>query len=506
MNLKYLLPIIFLALAITIGLNVKASPSINAVNITPANSTYTADNYIYVNFTANETLNSTLCEWNWAHNGSTQNMSMSNGTTIPSRNWFINITSIPDTPVAQWNNYTLYMENSTGTNASQGLYQVKIDTTTPVVEFIETQIYNFTNNTYENYIYLKANVSDNTTSSCTFRIYVENINKTNTYFPAAYMTLSSTNYTGTLTTDAVLRNCTVNITGSDLYSMVGANGVVTVEFYAIDNVNKSDVSSTNESFVFNNISRLGWTPIGVLGSGTTLAKFTNKAFLGNLSYVSLFNNKWDNKTFLTYRYGYGANNVTDIDNATYSGLFVYSPNGWKLIRKNDTHVLNVPIWSAYITINETKINCSANTDFIMSKIPLDSSYTPVVTNATIALNYTLNNATSGNITVHDSSRYNVSFNYEWGSARNPWNLVSVMKTNTTYALANQSANISYVAYYNSSTGYYYTMRKGYAWHENITVSKGEAIWVKIALNSTTYTVEMNNSAVTNNINVTWART
>lgn len=477
-----------------------ASPAL-ATLISPTNGSYTSVNYTFINITSSENLSAANVTWGWYNSSAFVNISMSNSSLT---NWYVNITGIPNTPATVWHNFTIRMLNSTGTLNISERYSIKIDTQTPVVDQITTftTVSYFTNESYENYIQLKANVTDNTTQSCGFRIFYENL--TDGSSPILSYPLSATTFTGTLTADAAVRNCTYNLTGSQVKNIVGNNAVFIVQAYGTDAVNKTGYTVRNESFVFNYLPAGMWSPLGHVEANTLTKNFTTDTSLGNISYVSLFNNTWESKAFVTYRYGYASNNVT-IDNSTWSGFLAYTSTGWNLLRKNSTQVSNVVLWAAPYNINQTDNNCSVNTTFLLTKTPVNSSFTILASNATNSLTVTLNNATDGNVTVGTASTGNVTFQFKWNSMRSPWNLVGAQNTNTTWGFANQSANITYISFIDPLTGYYQTFRKGFSFNENVTIHRGQAVWVQTNMDSDTLVVKFNRTVEVNPTNVTWSR-
>jgi hypothetical protein len=498
---KSILAIIFAAAFMAvITSSAEAAPAVTTWH-SPTNNSFLSVNYTFVNITASENINRSWVEWGWYNASAFVNMSMSNNSLT---NWYLNVTQIPNTPATAWHNFTIWMENSTGTKAVSGRYFLKIDTVTPVVDQMtsETVVSYFTNGTYENYIQLHANVSDTTSVSCGFKIFNESLTAGNS--PTLTYALTGTTFTGTLTADASVRNCTYNLTASQIRALVGDNSVFIVQAYAVDNVSKTGYTAHNESFVYNYLPAVKWSMLGMVGSNTRTKDFTTDVSNGNISYISLFDNSWDAKSYATWRHGYTANNNT-MDNSSWSGFFAYTSTGWGMIRKNSTTVSAITLWASPKLINQTDLNCTANTEFALTKYPVNSTYGVIAKNSTSSVSVTVNNYTTGNITVTSESGDNVTFEYKYDSARSPWNLVGMVTTNTTYGFSNQSANITYVSYLDHSTGFYQTFRKGFSFNENVTIHRGQSLWVQTGMDSDSIVITYNGTTYVNPINVSWSR-
>ena len=409
MKFKIISAILLLFLAgLLINFDATASPV--ASSVTPVNNSNQSRDYVQINLTSSENLSQANVSFNYL-NGTIKNISMTNSSMVA---WGVNITGIPNTPAAVWHNYTILMLNTTGTWNTTGLYNVRLDNQNPIINMDSqyVEIKNLTGGYYNNAT-LWANITDNSTHTCIFRVWTETLNSS-IYFPNKYWTLSTTNFTGTLTADAATRNCTYNLTGNELGGII-TNGVVLIEAWANDSVSRANTTSvSNVTIVFNTIPAAQWTMLGNVHEDINTSNFTTYYTAGNLSYVSVFNNTATNKTYHTYAYGLSPNENKTIDNSSFSGFMVYSTNGWKLMRVNNTYHADVAI-----------------------------------TNGSSA-----------------------------------WNLVGVQRTNTTKSFAKQGGNITYVSYYNASAGYYYTYREGYTWNENVTVHRGESVWVNALLNDT----------------------
>ena len=513
MKLKYVIPILFLVMVSLLFIPKADSTAMTLVTLAegnPANNSYVSVNWIFFNMTANHTLNSTILSIQQGDDY-ILNLSMSNNSLT---NWYLNVTNMNDTPHGVFGNYTFYTMNQSNETAQQiedvsGIYHFRMDTISPQVTFNtgKTLIYNHTTDAYENTVTLNATILDNTTQDgCVFRFYPETINVSgHEGFQNQLYDKSAVNFTGVLSADTESRDCTYNLTGTELATVLTV-GMVRIDAYSLDNhSNFSAVSTTNESLIFNRILNNSWAMLGNVEASMLPGTFANKTN-GNMSYISLFGNYWDNKSYETYRTGFDNSPITSIDGYNFSGFFTYASNSWNLIRLNTLTADAIDLYTANVVINETKGNATTtDTNFTLSKVPVNSSYTIVVKNLTNTLTYTLLNATSGLINVPNWSDGNITFIYKWNTTRTVWNLAGVMQTNTTSGLANKSANMSYVSTYNASTGHFMTYRKGYDFFENVTVYRGQAVWVATNTPAQRDEIIMNNTATIFEQSVNWSR-
>ena len=514
MELKYLLIPIILLLAVGVWNFVYAHPVPTTVSPTFTNDSVWNQSWAYINITSNENLSQAFVDLFVDGGNITFNMTNSSGNTFNQTNWVVNITLINDTLAGQKTNYSILLFNTSGNMTQTGLYYITIDTATPTVHMQELNsapggltIINSTNCTYgctkENIALLTANITDNTTHTCIFRVWYETLNTSLMYpgYPNLYWTLSTTNFTGTLGGSASdqTRNCTYNLTGTELHNIL-TDGVVKIQAWVNDSVGKEAVSNNNLTFVFNTIPSAKWKLLGNTETAMNLGAFANYGSSGNITYVSIYKNEWDNKSYVTYRWnnsGASANKDVSMDAGNTSAAFVYSPNGWYLIRSNTSLGNPVFLYGASVLINDTKKGCaSPPCDYQTTYTPMVNDVTLNVTNGTeqlFGVTVNVSNATLTNITIANTSANNITFYYEWDNARSPWNLIGCVATNTTKALAAQNVNISYISYWNASIGYYETYKKDFAFNENITINRGEAMWVLSNINSSTVVAQVNSS-------------
>jgi hypothetical protein len=348
--------------------------------------------------------------------------------------WGVNISALVESPVGKSYNFTCHATNQTGTasRATSDYYFFEIDSQAPTMSVHWNYwLYNMSGG---NFIEVFQNISDANTDACKLKIWYESVTpavnpQTTTKTFVVGNTLAGT----VLSTATHEKNCTLNITWSNIET-AGTRGQFIIEGWTNDSAGREVTSKQNLTIVYNKLVAGYWTPLGHVEASRTLLQWAYKAYFMNISYVSVFNNTYGLHNFTTYRANYSANNISVIDAGNVSGLYIYPTVNWGLIRYDSTSTSNCWLYAANTTVNLTLVPTGIKT---------------------------------------------------------PWNLVAVVYTNTTASIANKSASITFISWHNASDtrcpgGCYVTHKKGWDFNANVTVYRGEAIWILTSTNGTIY--------------------
>ena len=248
----------------------------------PTNGSTYDTNHIW----ANITLNDSYAEYCTVDIGNTNgtvfaNVSTSNDSATTA---YVNITDyLTDSAFGKWHNLTYYCNDTLGNVSSSSLMQFRTDTTDPTI----TSWWNFTqtNTTSDAYLNVGFNITDKNIDSCGVRLYQED---------GTYITK-----TGSLTAVAESRNCSVNLTSSD----VTESGDFIIERWANDSAGNIAYSS-NETGLVNILKGGKWNLVtysglaSAEGTNETIASILNR--LPGCTHISLWNNSKGWKNYTTY--------------------------------------------------------------------------------------------------------------------------------------------------------------------------------------------------------------
>jgi len=429
--IKYTLGIfgfaLFLSIIYSLTFTLAAPTTFTFAATSIANNSFITANWSWINFTSNEDLLNASCQI-FHFNGSIQNKTLSN-TSLTA--WGVNISALVDSPVGKSYNFTCHSTNRTGTRATSDIYFFEIDSQAPTMS--SHWVYGLYNTSGGNFIEVFQNMSDANTDACKFLIWYEVVTPAvNPQATTKTFVLGNT-LAGTLvSTTTHEKNCSLNITWTDI-EVAGKRGQFLIEGWSNDSVGRETKSLQNLTLVYNKLVAGYWTPLGHVEASRTLLQWAYKAYFMNISYVSVFNNTYGLHNFTTYRANYSASNTSIIDAGNVSGLYVYPAVNWGLIRYDSTSTANCWLYAANTTVNLT--------------------ITPT-------------------------------------GIKTPWNLVAMVYTNTTAAIANKSASITFVSWHNASDtrcpgGCYITHKKGWDFNANVTIYRGEAMWILTSTNGTT---------------------
>jgi len=389
----------------------------------PINGSSLSSSTVWFNFTTNDTLISSSggCYLKFPSTNTT-NQTMTNDTTTHCY-WS---RAVPDSAYGEWHNVTFYVNDTLGIGniSSSSVVYFKVDTIDPSISW-----WNFTqtNDSSAGYIEVKFNVTDNNTQVC--GVFIQQEDGTQTW------------KAGTLSASAQSRNCTVNITSSDITQ----DGDFIIYHWANDTAGNSANATTTETGVLTSLKSGKWNLVTFTGDqGNTTSGGINTLapdILNNLpgcTHISRWNNNYGWKNYTTY-----AISTPSVNNDT-------------LIQLG----------------NATWIYCSSD-DYYFRKNYLSS--------------------------IQGTADENITLYVNASAADTKWNLVGLLvdKTlnQTLYpggVLVGHQANITAVSWYNSTLGHYITCVKefggalctaGYNATE-ITVTKASAVWMHVNANVT----------------------
>jgi hypothetical protein len=500
---------------LTVANNTNRSISEFMTNIT-VDFTYTYKSTVYVEF-SNETAatNYTLpCT-------ATATMSSDGYTPLYTCGKTLNTSGTSNQTV--YFNYTIYLTDGSGNVNKSGLYQFKVDNSTgPTIGsgIFRQSFYNSsTNGRNENTMNITFNVTSNNTDTqmCFVRAWVEStdINGVKTWTLSSANNLSGYYETGGMTLQ--FKNCTIQVNGTDIKNIMGNSdvGVIKLEAGAIDNMGHVKYG-LNHTVTYNSL-KTGWNPIGWVGAASQLRQISGYVNF-NASYVSVWDNDFQNGSWINWLNPVNAANTTTVNNHNASAVYLYMNNPWIMLRGNTSKTAADQIWVPVnpVGINQTwsiystgigysagnlslyclgenlsfRINTSGtfvayqNFSKIIYNQATDANGSwgnPSNVNSMLGgSNYTYN-STCFNITNYPSQLF-TNINYTTTPAKSSWQAYSTVTANTTNQTLSQ-LNATDIAWQNISdtrcTGgcfVYYTSAQPYINNETV-IPGGAMVWV-----------------------------
>src|SRR3989344_2234732 len=257
------------------------APNITLVAPTPANNsnvTINSTNYVFINLTSNEVLNSAILE---IDNGTKTNASMA----LSGLNAYINLTALKLGVIS----YRIYANDSAGNSNVTGLNVLQINNTAPNISaFSPSQSFSISEPSNQTF---SINFSDTENDAVVFSWYLNNslylngINKT------------EFNFTGNFTSAGVY-NVNVTLTDGSLQSFLSWNLTVNntnrpvniTSFFPLQNVFSINKSS-NQTFniTYSDLDADDIISISWYQNSTLKSNSTNFTFITNLSAVGFYN-------------------------------------------------------------------------------------------------------------------------------------------------------------------------------------------------------------------------
>lgn len=268
-----------------------------------------------------------------------------------------NTTYHADTTAGLWNNISLFVYNATHDLAISSYTFFRIDTTTPVISIRSFTRHNDTYNLYTNstvwsrydgtfsnlqdYIEIAWDYVDttsaNSTNNCEVEVIRETVSSTGVLTEISYRNFTyDQNITSFNATSIGTRYFEAKIPASlitdDVYQ-----GLFYLRPHCTDAVSKIGYMGKNYWGVVTPIPADTWTPIGNIGSKTSLVDWINYSSRnGNISYVAVYPSNASG--WLTHQYDTTTNDGATIDTSNSSALYVFTTNGWTLLRLNATNL------------------------------------------------------------------------------------------------------------------------------------------------------------------------
>lgn len=300
----------------SIGIGVGTQISIVAPTL--ATNTNTTYSWLYINISANFTIDDAKVEiYNYSSNA-VINVTMTKAGTMDSA--YVNITGLMDSPVTPTIpfNYTVFANStSIAAFANSGPYNFRIDTTAPTMEILGNwTLHNDTATYAGNILEIRFNVTDNSSASCWVDVW-------------NYNAATPTTVYGTFNNSADYseRTCVLNVTPSSLT----VDGSYLIEPGATDNVDRNATKVHNFSGTRTGLKANTWNLITNLGESNSTLN-TIGSLTTNITYASAHYN--NNKTWATFRNGLTANR--DYSVGTGHAVYIYANNDVTLLRTNYT--------------------------------------------------------------------------------------------------------------------------------------------------------------------------
>jgi hypothetical protein len=427
-----------------------------------------------------------------------------------------------------WWNFTVWVTDLSNNTVNTTIRFFKVDNSTPSIgSGIILQIFGNSSNKiigdkspYENNMTVRFNVTSNNTDTqnCYVRAWIQ----TTTTAGVSDWTLNTSLIKGYYNSIGSVRNCTVQVNGSDIFNVmnsVGTTGTLRLESVAVDNMGHTGYGQ-NFTMTYNKL-KTGWNPLGWIGAVTTLRGVSSYVNY-NASYVAVWNNDYQNASWITWQSPINAANSTLVNNGNASGVYVYMDNDWVMLRGPTTRTTADSLWLPVnsMGINQTytwSVYASTGTGVQMNAAPLclgtnisfaiNTSFTPVpyvnftspIVNAygdansswgnpTGALslrggaNFTFN-STCINITSNSTSFINITnILYQTTPAKTSWHAFSTTLANTTNQTLSQ-LNATDLAWQNTSDTrctegclVYYSSSMPYINNETV-IPAGSFVWV-----------------------------
>lgn len=420
-------------------------------------------------------------------------------------------------------NYTIYVTDGAGYVNKSGMYFFKVDNSTPSIgSGVLMQV--FGNSTqalgdnlagpWENNMTIRFNVTHNSTDTqpCYVRAWVESADSAG----LKTWTLNTTkNLSGYYGVAGSLRNCTVNINGTDIKNIMGIAdaGVVKLESVATDNMGHIGYGQ-NFTVVYNNL-KTGWNPIGWTSATYTLRAIASYVRY-NASYVSVWNNDFQNASWVTWQNPVNAANATTVSNSNYSAVYLYMDNPWIMLRsltKTAVDTVWIPVnsmginqtWSLYSTGfsmedgNATLFCLGGNLSF---KINTSAPFTPYANYSDALVNaysdansswgdpFGINGLTGGSNFTYNATCFNITnmtysvtnIMYNTTPAKTSWQAIATFTANTTNQTLTQ-VNATDLAWQNISDTrcsggcfIYYSLAQPHTNNETV-IPAGNMVWV-----------------------------
>ena len=248
---------------------------------------------------------------------------MAGSIIIPRYNCSLMLNASATNQTVYWN-YTIWVNDAAGNSNKSSMYFFKVDNTTPTFA-AGLGMFNITNTTnldreniYQHHVELRFNVTSNNTDSqvCWVRPWILSATSAGL---RQWTLVTTTNFSGTYGSIGSLRNCTIDINGTDIKDIVSGerNAQLRLEPMAIDNMGHLGYGN-NFTLTYNYLTE-GWNPIGWIGANTNLraiAEYVNR----NATYVSVWNNDFNNASWITWQYHANGANTTLVSNGNYSGV------------------------------------------------------------------------------------------------------------------------------------------------------------------------------------------
>lgn len=361
----------------------------------------------------NWTLDETDIEGCWVELGNHtgyQNLSCTTHSTFCE----CNMTHLQDTHASSWYNYTLFVYNTSHDMAQSPTFYFRVDTATPTISVVDmirkNNTYSLTHNgtswvkTYglevlQDYINISWTYTDNSSKSsdnCEVEIIRETVSSTGALTETSYRNWSvSHNLTNRNLITSPTRRFDAMIPASYITDGV-YQGLFFLRPHCTDAVDKIGYAGKNYWGVVNPIPTYTWTPLGHIGSTTTLADWINYSSEGgNISYVAVYPSNASG--WITHQYNTASNAGALIDTANLSALYAYTTTGWTTLRLNGSDFLATI--STNVSYNDTNGIAYGNW----------RPYTNLRSNTTM---YVIN-STEGKYSLHTSINVTCGEAFDW---------------------------------------------------------------------------------------------
>lgn len=402
-----------------------------------------------------------LTNGTWAKAG---NISMTNATSAW---WNASVTTLVDSWNAAWHNVTYFCNQTLdGGNISSGPYYFMMDATNPVIEWFQ----NFTraNSTTSTRLQTMVNLTENNTNFVRVRIYLED--GTSTWYNLSLLA-------GNVSTDE-FTYWGLNLTSAHL----SQDGDVILEYWANDTANRSDYATSNETALVNALPLGTWTYVTYSEANMSIQAFANK--LPNVTSVSSWTNDYAYKNYTTYSTSTPLINSAvqlRIGNAT----VIYATSADYYFRKNYL------VSSSAATGGAGTYNMSLYTGITNCSSTFLDRYD---CNATAGTNKTAWNL----IGLYADKTMNETL-YACANTSTPSRRCFIGNA-TGYPTLNTLTNITFVSWYNTSSGYQITCKYGWDFctgcgasgmpyaanctPTGISLKTASAVWVMPSMNFT----------------------
>lgn len=372
--------------------------NISVTSVSPANDSVFSTQWMDIVFVFNTTVDTCLIQvGNWTPSKTYLNVSgvVTNNTANTISTCTFNITKTFDNKPSQLFNFTVFANDTNREAYWTDVYTYRVDTTAPILNNTKRFRYNntftlsgeITDNHLQDYLNVTFDIQDNTTRYMSCGIVVEQdiissdgTTRTQTYYNNLTNTSDNFHMDGT---DLVFKRSAWGVLTADDISDgtyqgmfwvyprcvdvagnvgVGARmagvinpilsarwtpissivGVAHGDAWAPSNLDHNVGPKMNTPINFSFIQIMGndgqANPIGWSENLTSHRFLWNTSYMGNISWVAVVRNN----TFILHNFNQSTNNWTPINLTNWGSMYLYSTNGWNMIRLNYTTLESIP--------------------------------------------------------------------------------------------------------------------------------------------------------------------